>query len=408
MSRRRGERALLLVGGTDPGDPFDWVDLDLLEDRAIATGRASRAQDLPATPAQRTVLAVPGSDVHVRRVALPAATPAQARAGAAFAFETVLASTTDIHFALGARQDSAGHRLVAAIAKARLSAWLEACARLDVVPQRVVVDFTLLSPEPHCAEALALGDRVLIGAGQLGGFAIEAPLAPAVLRQWLQDHPGVKEVCIPQDLAPLFSDEAFAPRLRVHEGGGALSDFALQALRSVAGAPDLRQEEFSLAPQKQSRLGIVPLAIAVAGVAALTQISANLIAGWRDSESARALNERSQALYRDLRPGVADVAALDASVRALANARANARNHPVLVLVDPLIAVQQAQPGVRLEAIRHVAPSGTVTVTFSAATPQPLEAAARSLSGEGRTATPGALRSEEGRYMLDLTIERTP
>jgi general secretion pathway protein L len=403
-------RGVALFAANDPADALHWVEVDARAGRMLAHGRADGPGDLPIAPGARAILVLPGTEAHVRRVALPARTQAQARAGAAYAFEGLLAHADDAHYALGATQDNAGHRLVAAISGARLNAWLEACERLRVEPTRVFVDFTLLTPDANAVEIVAQDDRALVAGGRYGGFAMEAPLAGAVLGRWLSESGGdIREISVSDALHGVIeiASPASVPVLpRPAQDTRAM--LALAAFSAPAIAPDLRQGAFALKGKERKPLNLLGLALMLAIIAALTQIGANALAGWRDANAARALVARAEADFRAAHPNVKRIVDLNAQARAFLNARTAARGHPVLKSADALYAAQQKQAGVRLEALRHTAPGRSVQAVYSATTPQELDTLIAVMRADGLAVSPGAMRAEQARYVMDIAVEVAP
>src|SRR5690606_20502878 len=118
--RRAGAMSaiLLLIGGSDPEAPMAWAQID--DAGAIeAQGVLAPGAQATVAPPARAVPVLPGADARVKLLDLPARTAAEARAGAPFLFEGALAEDDEMHWAVGAAQNEAGRRLVAAISAPR-------------------------------------------------------------------------------------------------------------------------------------------------------------------------------------------------------------------------------------------------------------------------------------------------
>ena len=104
----------------------------------------------------RTVAVVPGADVLVRRLDLPAGSAAQVRAAALWMLRDELAAPADrLSVALGPVERDGGPRLVAVVSTALLDAWISYLTSLGVRSDAMVPD-SLLLPEPAEGEGVAL------------------------------------------------------------------------------------------------------------------------------------------------------------------------------------------------------------------------------------------------------------
>lgn len=171
-----------------------------VELRLDAGGRIVDRRLLPAGPTgtepaarPRTTVVVPGQEVRVLWLELPAGSPLQVLAAARRALEDRVAAAADsIHVAVGEGAADAP-RPVAVVDRQRMRDWLEACAALDVAPDALVPDCLML-PEPADAgiEALAWQDTWVVRGPHLA-FTTEPALATAVL--------GAREVALRSDPA---------------------------------------------------------------------------------------------------------------------------------------------------------------------------------------------------------------
>ena len=101
-----------------PGDPVLW---GLFADGLTASGRA--LADVPADRADQVWAVVPGGDVLMRRVEIPARSDAQARAALPYLLEDDVAVELDgLHFAMGPAGGD-GRRPVAVVSKTKMDIW---------------------------------------------------------------------------------------------------------------------------------------------------------------------------------------------------------------------------------------------------------------------------------------------
>lgn len=401
---------LVLFGGVSPEAPFAWRLLDSRGGEKLQ-GVASESERAPPASGAHTILVLPGAEAQVRRVALHACTDAQARAGATYVFEGALVGQSDMHFALGAAQDADGHRLAAAISGARLTAWLDACEKIAARPHAVFLDFTLLPVAAETVEVWQDGDVAVVAAGLFGGFAIEAPLAPRIFARWAgQSGMQIKQLAVAASLSGDWTHEV-APAgaaLTYLDAGDFRAALAAAAANAPDAAPNLRQGAFAPPGHAVRGWKIWRLVVVLAITAIIVQATANAIAGWRDAAAAEKVLAGAETAFREARPEVRRIVNLRAQVRSVLNAGGDAQSHPVLKASEPLIRAQQAHPQTRLDALRHSAPGRNVQLRFSAETAPPLEALAAELRAQSGAFETRELTIEDGRYVMDITLESPP
>lgn len=406
-----GRLVLVLFGAGAPDEPMGWAQVQPRDGQVHAHGIAAQASALPAAAAARTVLVLPGSEAQVKRIALPARTEAQARAGVGYLFEGALVGGDDVHFAVGAAQDSEGHRLAAALSRLRLADWLAACRRLGANPRAVYLDFTLWPVEPDSVEVVGAGDRAIVAGGKAGGFSIETGLAAALLPRWAsQNGARIDRLGVTIDVSRQWTPPVLPGAPAILERGGAdvRQTLAAAAIDPPNHAPNLRQGEFALSGAAGPRWHVWRFAAALAIIAILVQGGANGLAGWRDGQAAKSVLAGAERDFRAARPEVKRIVNLRTQVRALANSQGQAGSHPVLKATGPIITAQQAQPLARLDEMRHQAPGRAIILRFSADSAQTLEALVAGMRTEGLTVESRDLRPENGRYVVEIQLESPP
>ncbi|RXR08359.1 type II secretion system protein GspL [Pseudoxanthomonas composti] len=143
-------------------------------------GHRDHGHGLPLPEAERTLLVVPGAQVRMCWLSLPAGTPPQVHAAARLALaEHVAQDPQGLHLALG--QPEAGQpRLVAALAPALLRDWLAQARLWGIVPDTVVPDCLMLAPAADGGtRAVAWDGRWLLRGPQLAA-SLEPELARLV------------------------------------------------------------------------------------------------------------------------------------------------------------------------------------------------------------------------------------
>ena len=165
---------LLFVGAG--GEVTQW---SMLDERPVTL---RRGPDFPPEllTAARVIAVVPGEQVAVLRVPLPAGlTDAQAIAAARLIVAEVASEpVSELHIALGGA-DPDGTRLAAFVATATMRGWLEALARQGAVPDAVVPAPLVLGAPDGDLACYALGGSVLVR-GRDEAFALEPHLAAIV------------------------------------------------------------------------------------------------------------------------------------------------------------------------------------------------------------------------------------
>lgn len=175
MSRTR--LVLIPADGSDPA-PFLMLDAD---GRVLERGHLS--PEAPALPGARvrTVVVVPGADVLIRWLALPAGRPVQLRAAALWALRDDLAvDPGGMRVALGP-VEADGSRLVAAVDDARLGEWTDRLASLGVEGATLVPD-CLVPDAPEEADrlrSLVFGPAVAVR-GQVLAVSVQPDLVPVI------------------------------------------------------------------------------------------------------------------------------------------------------------------------------------------------------------------------------------
>lgn len=407
-ARPSGDDALVLFGGYAGDDALGYVRLNLRSGAITARGGDVGAAP-PAAAPKRIILVLAGVEAQVRRVTLPARSEAQARAAAPLMLRGAIAAAPEaMHYAIGDPVDADGARLVAVVAKARMQRWLDICGRHGFEPHSALVDFTIWPTAPDAVEIVETAPLTLVTGGARGGYAIESGLAPSLFPRWFDAvRAEAHTVRIAADRQAWRSALAGAAVEDLEEGDP-LAILAEAAVAPPAHAPELLQGPY--APQADRRgagrsLTLWRLAAALALIAVLLQIGSLVFAGMRDARAARETLALAEQDFREARPDVRRIVNLRAQVRALLNSAEQSKNHPVLAVSEPLIAAVQANPLVRIDAVRHTAPGRRVLVQVSASDLQALNAAAQTLREGGAALTTRDLAPVEGRHAAEWEFE---
>lgn len=138
---------------------------------SFAVHRAPLGEILAHAGTRRVIVLVPGADVRLTRITVPARQPAKVLQAAPYALEDQLAEDVDtLHFALGPRQADGSHP-VAVVARARMDEWLAAFREAGVQPEALIPE-TLCLPETQDQRwsALAEPGQVTVRSAAYSGF----------------------------------------------------------------------------------------------------------------------------------------------------------------------------------------------------------------------------------------------
>lgn len=408
-ARPSGEDALVLFGGYGTDDTLAYVRLNLRSGTVTARGADVRTAT-PAAASKRVVLVLAGVEAQVRRVALPARSEAQARAAAPLMLRGAIAAAPEtMHYAIGDPVDADRARLVAVVAHARMRRWLSACEALGFAPHSALVDFTIWPTAPDAVDIVETPPLTFVTGGARGGYAIESALAPSLFPRWFDTvRADAHTVRIAADDSGWRDALAGAAVEPIEDADDPMATLAEAAVAPPDYAPDLLQGVH--APQSERRgaarsMALWRFAAVLALIAALLQIGALVFAGVRDARAARETLALAEQDFRAARPDVRRIVNLRAQVRALLNSAEQSKNHPVLAVSEPLIAAVQANPLVRIDAVRHAAPGRRVIVQVSANDLQAINAAAQTMRDGGAALTTRDLAPIDGRHASEWAVE---
>ena len=408
-------QVLALLAEEDPSGPLTYAvlhpgragaDLVVASQGVLAAMQRGGA---PAARPARTILILPASVGRLTRAVLPARSEDQARAAAPFLLEDSLATAgADLHFAVGAAQNSEGERLVAVMDQALLGRFLERCRSHGAEPGIVVFDAAALQPSPGEAKAVEVGGRLVIGAGAQGGLSLEPDLARTVALRWLQSLPNpVRRVSyVGADAAALQTALGSAIDVRSAPDASALEVLARDVVTATETAPNLRQGTFGVGPAPDRGRGRGwRLAGCLAAAAVLAHAAAQGVAGFQAAKAADRLESQAEAAFLTLRPDFAEGGDLRAAVRALHNSARLSGAHPAVAVSGPLTEILREQPEARLESLVHEAGSSGVQIVLTSPSPLVLDTVVSALEARGLAVTVSATDIGPDRASRALTLE---
>ncbi len=362
-------RIVFLTPHGDSASPYIRVDED---GEIVARGRLVRGDEAPP---MRTILVVPGEAVLARWVALPNCTPAQAVAAAAHLLKDEIAAPRDsAHIAVGPSEEN-GFRLVCAIARSDMQAFLARGRALGLSPEFVVPDHLMLPTSDSETILATLRGGMVVARGRQLAFSLEPDLA------WLLiGKRAMQPVEKAGDVESLFAANAAAPWINLLQGEFAGRD----GQRSIVG-------EFRRAAVLAAAVLLSPLILWGAEITH-SEIAAN------------ALETRSEVLARGL-PGAGDSTDPVLYVKGrLADLRESDRFlGATAILFD---AVQRIN-GAELESLSYLN-EGVIRATLITAEPSDLSGLRENLAQAHIALEQDAPSRRAGRSVTTITIKPSP
>ncbi|MCC4617790.1 type II secretion system protein GspL [Xanthomonas campestris pv. asclepiadis] len=331
---------------------------------------SQRVASAPYEPSARTVLVVPGVDVHLRWLSLPGRSIAQSVAAARLQLAEHLAvEAPALHVVIAERSEADGTRLVAAVDGATMQQWLARAAQLGVVPDAVVPDCLLLEPGADAAVAVVDWD----GRWLIRGAGLACSLEPEAARMLLG-------ACAPAQPPP--SDTAQT-----------IDCFARCATRAPI---NLLQHAFAARPAAAQTVTPRRLA-ALAALVLLSPLLLLLAQTLRYEIGAHLLQSRAAAQL-----GVRDAAAVPAALQARRHAGTAA--DVLAVQLGSLFAAVDAVPVAELDQLDYQAAQplrGTLLHSDGAS----LQQLSARLAEAGWQLQPGSSQTEDNRMRTPFALE---
>lgn len=379
---------LILAPGPGREDPVLWG--LVTEDGTLqASGRVTPGHEVSDTDngwaaAERVIVVVPGTDVTLHRVSLPARTEAQARAALPFALEDEVAGDVDgLHMALGPAGNGQA-RLAAVVSRACMDDWRGRLIDLGLEADIMVPDYLAVPAPNDEAQTLEFGGRTVVTLGPRAGFAVESDLLPAVL------GPAMEREGLAGSRNLTLDDGAFL--LAVH---ARLRDGAPLNLLQGSFGPR-RRWHFDFAFWRNAA---ALLAMVLVGYGVLLGSE-----GWRMERNADALHARAEALFRETFPEVRRVVNPAAQMRSGLNGLRSASSDHFLRLATVLFRSLQSADQARLEALRFDQARGELVADVSYGSYRDMETIKAAVERQNARLEEGAARQMDGRTMGEIMV----
>ena len=396
----------ILIGAAAP-ENICWA--ERAPSGSLSVGQCSLAAvaEKSAGPCRLIVL-VPGTDVYLAEVELPAGNTKRSLATIPFAMEENLAcDVEDIHFAWPDQRQ----RLlpVAAVASEKMSHWLAMLHQAGLEPD-VMIPTTLALPEHDgCLTIVAAADEVLV-AGAGSNYAVDPANLLTILRLALAGDKGQgrKAIAFYQcsdhdfDFASL-DIEVREKRVEALPGSEALMAVLVAAydegrIINLLQGPFSRHAEWSKVWHKW-RLAAVLLVVCL--VLALTSFSLDYL---QLSRHSRDLTAKINDVYRQTFPSAKKIVNVRAQMaQKLAMLRdSGKKGQGFLDIIDLSGPALMASKGFKLEGMRYLA--GRLDLEFSIADLQVLDDLKARLSAAGLAVEIKAATSAEGKVQARMQV----
>jgi general secretion pathway protein L len=287
------------------GLPDVWEWARLATDAARDAFRGSLTEIARRCGNRRVVVVVPGTDVTLHRVQVPARSPAEIRMAVPFALEEQLAGKIEgLHFAVGSKAAD-GTVPVAVMSHDTLRGYLQPLIDAGIQPQSVIPE--QLALPWHEGECSVLIDAVhaVVRTGSCEGFSVDNELLAEMLRRagqpdaqiqmWF-DHDEPQAVVAAKAAASVYGSVA---QRRLPPVSAALY---AEALQTPANRIEILQGEHRI--QGEGGWGRWRPALLVAAGALLLHVGWSLWDSYSLGRDARALQVRSEELFRSTFPEV--------------------------------------------------------------------------------------------------------
>lgn len=379
-----------------------WLLWHNQQQELIASGElestAELSQLMEKASRSEVVIAIPGQDVLLTQVTLPAGSKKHLDKIIPYALEEELAADIDtLHFAWA--ETKASTVPVAVVEKAHMKHWMDVLMESGIDARRWIPDIFLLPAENAEWHTIELGNSVLVRASAWQGFAVEKnafyELVSVLVNEYDTPEKIVHygDVSWPQPPAVLEAADTEVPM--------AISVQALQQSKGI----NLRQGSFRVKTQaKSSSLPVKPLAIAASFLLVLA-ITLNGLKYWQLEQQRSVLKAEAEQMYRDVFPSENRIVNLKAQLQQKIERLGGSGNTKgsVIAALDSLQPAFKAEPSVKLELLRFQ--NNELRLQATAESFSQLESFQRKAQHNGVVIEAGSMSNRGDKVSGALTIE---
>lgn len=312
---------------------------------------AALADVLALAQARRVVLLVPGADVRLTLVKVPARAPVKVLQAAPYLLEEQLAEDVDtLHFALGPRQAD-GLFPIAVVARERMEAWLAPLRERGLAPEAVYPELLCLPDvEANRWSALAEEDQVTVRTQRYGGFACAPDDLPMLLEMSAAPAETVLRVIVTRGSAENLS--RLPQQVELLPGFNSALEALLQnldpalAINLLQGAHSQREDLRRLWLPWRAAAALVLVWLLAAG-------ATHAIAAAKLGKELARQNDQNLQQFQQLFPAEQRIVDLDAQVEQQARLlKGGGRKGNFLPLLQTLSAALGATQGLSLQVLQ--------------------------------------------------------
>ncbi|RUO64902.1 type II secretion system protein GspL [Idiomarina ramblicola] len=396
------ETLILRLPAFGSDEPIPWLVWHKSQQELIASGELSSVAELSQLKDKaarcEVIVALPGQDVFMTKVTLPAGAKRHLQRIIPYALEEELASDIDeLHFAW---PDAKGTELpVAVVAKERMNDWLNVLTNAGIDSAYWVPDCFLLPHQQDNWQAMTLANSVIVRTGEWQGFTIEkdqfAQLAPSFAAE--QENPTeiihYGSLNWPQAPAPLSAADIEVP-------------FTI-AVQSIATGKGINLRQGAYRSQRAKRSVDLPWR-ALATAASVLFVLAVLLNGvryWQLDSQREVLKTQAEQLYRDAFPGQTRIVNLKVQLqRQLESLGLGSGDEAsVLAVLQQLVPAFKSQPDLQLELLRFQ--NNELRLQATAKSFSQFEAFQQAAKAEGLSIETGSMSNRGDQVSGSLTVD---
>ncbi len=281
---------------------FEW---QLLDSNHLPIGQSAKGalkEAVELAPRRKIIYLVPGEDVLLTSVNVPARSKQQLAKAVPYALEEDLAEDIEaLHFALGSKQPD-GSYPVAVVSRSRLDTWLEEFKAADIVPNTIIPEPLSLPIDPTAWSLLIEPGRAIGRIGEYFAYTCDEANLEEILNLLyteIEDKPSLINVyrSDPDESLPF----KLPLEIRTQE------DYPLAVLASgleEKKAIDLLQGDYKRGYGAAQLLRPWRFAAALLGVWLTVLITSETLDYWKLAKQQQALEQRIESVFRETFPDV--------------------------------------------------------------------------------------------------------
>ena len=387
--------------GSQPLDPVFWLVWSQSEQEIIASGElpdAHQLHTLSERAGHRPITAlVPGTDVLLKQVQLPAKASRKALAAIPFMLEDELSADIDQQFfALGDKQDDLQN--VAIVEKQKIETWLDWIAEAGLVCDKMLPDILALPVSEGSWSLLQLGSQLMLRQDLWLGLQGETSwFLPAVSHYAKQQEQAL--------LIDNYTDMTLPPLPNVEVRTQKL-DMPMQilALGAQGVTFNLLQGEFKQKKQSQGQWQKWRLAAVLATIALLTSLIDKGIELSQLKSQNQQLTQQIHAEFKRAFPETRRIVNVRSQMKQKMQALEQGGSGTSMLAILSQLSDAFASSKVKPQTMRFDSKRSELRLQAVAANFEALEQFKRAAQAQGFEVEQGAINNKDGQVMGSLLI----